>query len=165
MMNLLSKLMKPSDALDLEVFTDKLAENVRKIVRSAYEQALSYNHSKLTPEHLLIAFAKVEPVHFEQLAGKLHLDPRLITDGITSSLGQSEYKGKGAGIEDETRKVMSNALRHARAQGDGRWRIEAMDLMIGIFMDKDSYPARMIRSMGVEEEEVIRQIEEQMKQE
>lgn len=165
MMNLLTKLLNLSDALDLDLFTDKLAESARRIVRAAYEQARFYNHSKLTPEHLMIAFAKIEPVHFEGLAGRLHLDPKVITDELSSRLKEGEYRGRGKGMEDETRDVMTNALQYSRKEGGRLRRIEARDLIIGILMDKDSYTAKMIRRMGVEKEEVIMQIEEQMKRE
>ena len=46
--------------IDLEIYTDKIAESGRRLIRKAYEEAKGRDHNQLAPEHLFISIAEIE---------------------------------------------------------------------------------------------------------
>src|SRR6185369_6028288 len=46
--------------VDFEIYTDKIAESGRAVIRRAYEEARRREHNQLAPEHLFLSIAAVE---------------------------------------------------------------------------------------------------------
>ena len=144
--------------VDLEIFTDKIGESGQKIFRRAYETARSLKHPELFPEHVLIAYAEVEPSRFEILLQKLNLDPRVVLQALSARLGQGDHAAESMKLSKEFRTLLHHALKHAKDLGQRR--IEASDLLIGVFADSHGFPVKLFKRLGVKQEAVLKGINE-----
>jgi len=142
--------------VDLEIFTNKIGKSGQKVVRRAYEKARSLKHAELFPEHVLIAYAEVEPSRFEILLQKLNLDPQLVLQGLSARLGHGDHTAESMKLSNEFRTLMSNALRHAK--DCGQVRIGANDLLFGVFTDSHGFPVKLFKRLGVKQEAVLKGI-------
>src|SRR5258706_6868553 len=112
--------------IDLEIYTDKIAESGRRLIRKAHEEARARDHNQLAPEHLFISIAEVERPFFNEVMQSLNLDPQVVIQALETKLDQRDYLGRGMKISEPMRTLLSNALKHSREQG--RRLIEATDL-------------------------------------
>ncbi|MFY9610645.1 MAG: Clp protease N-terminal domain-containing protein [Blastocatellia bacterium] len=149
--------LRPSD-ISFEVYTGKVAESGQRIVRGAYRQARALKHSQLVPEHALIAYAKIESLKFESLLHKLNRDPEVALHAISEGLGQGSHAGDALKVSEEFRATLAAALEHARQNGRGR--IEAEDVLIGIFANARSDSVTLFEQLGVNHETITQQIHE-----
>jgi ATP-dependent Clp protease ATP-binding subunit ClpA len=143
--------------LDLEIFTDKIAESGRRLVRKAYEEARSRDHNQLAPEHVLIAIAEVERPFFNEVMQSLNLDPQVVLQAVETKLGQRDYLGRGIRMGESLRTLLSNALKHAHERG--RRLIESTDLFVALFKDVHSFPVELLRRLGADREMVMQKIQ------
>ena len=142
--------------IDLEIYTDKIAESGRRLVRKAYEEARARDHNQLAPEHLFISIAEVERPFFNEVMQSLNLDPQVVIQALETKLDQRDYLGRGMKISEPLRTLLSNALKHSREQG--RRLIEATDLFYALFGDTHSYPVELLRRLGADREMVMQKI-------
>jgi ATP-dependent Clp protease ATP-binding subunit ClpA len=142
--------------IDLEIYTDKIAESGRRLIRKAYEEARSRDHNQLAPEHLFISIAEVERPFFNEVMQSLNLDPQVVIQALETKLDQRDYLGRGMKISEPLRTLLSNALKHSREQG--RRLIEATDLFYALFGDTHSYPVELLRRLGADREMVMQKI-------
>src|SRR5262245_3193827 len=112
--------------IDFEVYTDKIAESGRHVIRKAYQEARSRDHNQLTPEHVLFSIADVEKSLFKEVMQDLNLDPEVVIQELETKLDKPDYLGRGMKISEPLRTLFMNALIHSREQGR-RW-IESTDL-------------------------------------
>ena len=143
--------------LDLEIFTDKIAESGRKLIRKAYEEARSRDHNQLAPEHVLVAIAEVERPFFNEVMQSLNLDPQVVLQAVETKLGQRDYLGRGIRMGESLRTLLSNALKHAHERG--RRLIESTDLFVALFKDVHSFPVELLRRLGADREMVMQKIQ------
>ena len=143
--------------LDLEIFTDKIAESGRRLVRKAYEEARSRDHNQLAPEHVLVAIAEVERPFFNEVMQSLNLDPQVVLQAVETKLGQRDYLGRGIRMGESLRTLLSNALKHAHERG--RRLIESTDLFVALFKDVHSFPVELLRRLGADREMVMQKIQ------
>ena len=142
--------------IDLEIYTDKIAESGRRLIRKAYEEARARDHNQLAPEHLFISIAEVERPFFNEVMQSLNLDPQVVIQALETKLDQRDYLGRGMKISEPLRTLLSNALKHSREQG--RRLIEATDLFYALFGDTHSYPVELLRRLGADREMVMQKI-------
>ena len=142
--------------IDLEIYTDKIAESGRRLIRKAYEEARSRDHNQLAPEHLFLSIAEVERPFFNEVMQSLNLDPQVVIQSLETKLDQRDYLGRGMKISEPLRTLLSNALKHSREQG--RRLIEATDLFYALFGDTHSYPVELLRRLGADREMVMQKI-------
>ncbi len=142
--------------IDLEIYTDKIAEGGKRLIRKAYEEARSRDHNQLAPEHLFLSIAEVERPFFNEVMQSLNLDPQVVIQALETKLDQRDYLGRGMKISEPLRTLLSNALKHSREQG--RRLIEATDLFYALFGDTHSYPVDLLRRLGADREMVMRKI-------
>ncbi len=143
--------------LDLEIFTDKIAESGRRLIRKAYEEARSRDHNQLAPEHVLVAIAEVERPFFNEVMQSLNLDPQVVLQAVETKLGQRDYLGRGIRMGESLRTLLSNALKHAHERG--RRLIESTDLFVALFKDVHSFPVELLRRLGADREMVMQKIQ------
>jgi ATP-dependent Clp protease ATP-binding subunit ClpC len=143
--------------IDLEIYTDKIAESGRRLIRKAYDEAKLRDHNQIAPEHLFISIAEVERPFFNEVMQSLNLDPQVVMQALETKLSQRDYLGRGMKISDSLRTLLSNALRHTKDRG--RTKIEATDLFVGLFLDVHSYPVEMLRRLGADREIVMQKIQ------
>src|SRR6266481_36796 len=142
--------------IDLEIYTDKIAESGRRLIRKAYEEARARDHNQLAPEHLFISIAEVERPFFNEVMQSLNLDPQVVIQALETKLDQRDYLGRGMKISEPLRTLLSNALKHSREQG--RRLIEATDLFYALFGDTHSYPVELLRRLGADREMVMQKL-------
>lgn len=142
--------------IDLEIYTDKIAESGRRLIRKAHEEARARDHNQLAPEHLFISIAEVERPFFNEVMQSLNLDPQVVIQALETKLDQRDYLGRGMKISEPMRTLLSNALKHSREQG--RRLIEATDLFYALFGDTHSYPVELLRRLGADREMVMQKI-------
>ena len=152
----LSLLAGEAFLVDLEIFTNKVGESGQKIVRRAYEAAKLLKHAELFPEHVLMAYAEVEPSRFEILLQKLNLEPQVVLRGLSARLGQGDHTAESMKLSTQFRILLSNALRHAK--DCGQVRIGANDLLFGVFSDSHGSPVKLFKRLGVKQEAVLKGI-------
>lgn len=159
MKSLLARIMnisKPS-GIDFEIYTDKMAESARRVIRRAYEQARSRGHNQMRPEHILLAISETEQPMFDDLIRGLQLDPQTIKMMIEMKLSHAESAGSGMEVSDSLRRVFASSLNQAR--GDGRMLIESIDLFAGVFIDGENTASEIMRNLGANGQKVVRAIE------
>jgi ATP-dependent Clp protease ATP-binding subunit ClpA len=154
MKNLLAYL-RPSD-MSFEIYTDKIGESGRNIIRQAYQEACSLNHHVLAPEHVLIAYAKIERAKFEMLMSKLNLEEQVVQQALSARLGEGYRADEAMKISEEVRAMLASALKHARE--NGRVRIEAIDILTGLFADARNFPGSLFERLGVDYKTVTNHI-------
>jgi len=142
--------------IDLEIYTDKIAESGRRLIRKAYEEARGRDHNQLAPEHLFVSIAEVERPFFNEVMQSLNLDPQVVIQALETKLDQRDYLGRGMKISEPLRTLLSNALKHSREQG--RRLIESTDLFYALFTDAHSYPVELLRRLGADREMVMQKI-------
>ena len=142
--------------IDLEIYTDKIAESGRRLIRKAYEEARGRDHNQLAPEHLFVSIAEVERPFFNEVMQSLNLDPQVVIQALETKLDQRDYLGRGMKISEPLRTLLSNALKHSREQG--RRLIESTDLFYALFTDTHSYPVELLRRLGADREMVMAKI-------
>jgi ATP-dependent Clp protease ATP-binding subunit ClpA len=143
--------------IDLEIYTDKIAESGRRIIRKAYEEARSRDHNQLSPEHVFLSIAEVERPFFNEVMQSLNLDPQVVLQALETKLGQRDYLGRGMKISESLRTLLSNALKHAHERG--RRLIESTDLFVAMFKDVHSFPVELLRRLGADREMVTQKIQ------
>src|ERR1051325_11343862 len=79
--------------IDLEIYTDMIAERGRRLIRKAYEEARGRDHNQLAPEHLFVSIAEVERPFFKQVMQSLNLDPQVVIQALETKLDQRDYLG------------------------------------------------------------------------
>jgi ATP-dependent Clp protease ATP-binding subunit ClpC len=142
--------------IDLEIYTDKIAEGGKRLIRKAYEEARSRDHNQLAPEHLFLSITEIERPFFNEVMQSLNLDPQVVIQALETKLDQRDYLGRGMKISEPLRTLLSNALKHSREQG--RRLIEATDLFYALFGDTHGYPVDLLRRLGADREMVMRKI-------
>ena len=143
--------------IDLEIYTDKIAESGRRIIRKAYEEARSRDHNQLSPEHVFLSIAEVERPFFNEVMQSLNLDPQVVLQALETKLGQRDYLGRGMKISESLRTLLSNGLKHAHERG--RRLIESTDLFVAMFKDVHSFPVELLRRLGADREMVTQKIQ------
>ena len=143
--------------IDLEIYTDKIADSGRKIIRKAYDEARSRDHNQLAPEHVLLSIAEVERQFFNEVMQSLNLDPQVLLQSLETKLSQRDYLGRGMKISEAMRTLLQNALKQAHERG--RRLIESHDLFVALFKDAHSYPVELLRRLGSDRELVMQKIQ------
>jgi ATP-dependent Clp protease ATP-binding subunit ClpA len=106
---LFARLKRPWQCLSVDIYTDKLAESGRSIVRESYEEARRLNHNQLKPEHALIAFANLQQEFFDDLLHRLNLDRQTVLQAL--STGPNHHKSAAMTITRSLGSVLSNSLK------------------------------------------------------
>ncbi|HKQ04597.1 MAG TPA: ATP-dependent Clp protease ATP-binding subunit [Blastocatellia bacterium] len=143
--------------IDLEIYTDKIADSGRKIIRKAYDEARSRDHNQLAPEHVLLSIAETERQFFNEVMQSLNLDPQVLLQSLETKLSQRDYLGRGMKISEAMRTLLQNALKQAHERG--RRLIESHDLFVALFKDAHSYPVELLRRLGSDRELVMQKIQ------
>jgi ATP-dependent Clp protease ATP-binding subunit ClpA len=143
--------------LDLEIFTDKIAESAKRLIRKSYDEAKSRDHNQIAAEHVLVSIAEVERPFFNEVMQSLNLDPQVVLQALETKLSQREYLGRGIKMSESFRTLLSNALKHSHERG--RRLIESTDLFVAIFKDAHGFPVELLKRLGADREMVMQKIQ------
>jgi len=144
--------------MSFEIYTDKMGESARTLIRRAYQEARARNDRELSPIHALIALAETEAALFDQLMKRLGLDSAAVLQAVSGKGDQTSPQRAGMKISTAFREVLHEGLIHARE--NGRRMIESIDLLFAFFAYSRSPIARVFRKLGVDPETVLRHIED-----
>ena len=143
--------------LDLEIYTDKIAESGRRLIRKAYEDARNRDHNQIAPEHILLSIAEVERPFFNGVMQRLNLDPQTVLQVLETKLSRRPVFGRGFTMSESFRTLLRNAYQHSRECR--RLRIRNTDLFIAIFKDEKSYPVELLKRLGADREMAMQKIQ------
>lgn len=142
---------------ELDAFKEKLTPEAGRVLSEAIEESKTRQHYYLGVEHLFIAFAKVEEGFFKEVMDDLNLDVYHVINFLNEHLSISrQYIGLGLKVPSATKNIFR--LAHEEAQRWGRTEIESTDLLMAIFQENHSLPAKIFRSFGLDPDYVMRRI-------
>jgi ATP-dependent Clp protease ATP-binding subunit ClpC len=159
MKSLFARIMKLSQPfrIDTEIYTDKMADSGRKVIRLAYEQARSRGHDQMGPEHVLLAISEIEQPIFDDVMRDLRVEPQEIKRMLETKLSRGGKTGSGTKVSDSLRRVFANSLKQAK--GEGRTLIESIDMFVGVFVDGEGTASEIMKELGADGQEAVRAIE------
>ncbi len=146
---------------DMEIYTDKIGESGRRVIRKAYDEARVRGHNQLAPEHIFVSIAEVENGLFNEVMQRLKVDPVFVQQEFEARLSEGDYTGRGVKISESMRALLSAGLKRARCRG--RSQIESSDLFVAIFEEPNSIAVQVIKGLGLGKEDVIEKIEDATK--
>jgi ATP-dependent Clp protease ATP-binding subunit ClpA len=142
---------------ELEGFKGKLSTRAQLVLDGAIEESKNRQHYYLGVEHLFLAFAKVEEDFFREVMDDLNLDVYHVLNFLSEHLNISrQYIGVGLKIPPATKNIFR--LAREEAQRWGRDEIDSTDLLLAIFQENHSLPAKIFRSFGLDPDYVMRKI-------
>jgi ATP-dependent Clp protease ATP-binding subunit ClpA len=103
--------------INLEIFTDKLDKGALHIMHKSYEEALSRNHSQITPQHVILAIARHERDLFDQELNGLNRDPATTIREVEVSLARQRGMENEIRLSNDLRILLANALKRTYEQG------------------------------------------------
>ncbi len=143
--------------LELEGFKERLTSRGIKVLETAVEESKRRQHYYLGIEHIFLSFAIVEEVFFRDVMSELNLDANQVVSFLNDHLNVSrQYIGVGLKIPPTTKTIFK--LAWDEAQRWGRDEIDSTDLLIAIFQESHSLPAKVFRSFGLDPDYVMRKI-------
>lgn len=146
---------------DLEIFTDKIAESGRELIRKSYDEAKRRTHNQILPEHILVAIAETESPFFNQVMQSLNLDPQVVLQALDTRLKQYKDIGRNIKMSEPFRSLLSDALQTAQRQN--RRFIESTDMFRAIFMSQHSACVKLFEQLGATPEVVIEKLQGQLR--
>lgn len=143
--------------LELEGFKERLTPKGLKVLETAVEESKRRQHYYLGVEHIFLSFAMVEETFFREVMSDLNLDANQVVSFLNDHLNVSrQYIGVGLKIPPTTKAIFK--LAWEEAQRWGRDEIDSTDLLIAIFQESHSLPAKVFRSFGLDPDYVMRRI-------
>ncbi|MEK7803233.1 MAG: Clp protease N-terminal domain-containing protein, partial [Deltaproteobacteria bacterium] len=143
--------------LELEGFKERLTPRGIKVLETAVEESKRRQHYYLGIEHIFLSFAIVEEIFFRDVMSELNLDANQVISFLNDHLNVSrQYIGVGLKIPPTTKTIFK--LAWDEAQRWGRDEIDSTDLLIAIFQESHSLPAKVFRSFGLDPDYVMRKI-------
>jgi ATP-dependent Clp protease ATP-binding subunit ClpA len=115
------------------------------------------------PEHILYAVINLERPLFNAVTQSLNLDPQAVLQALETRLGRHFYgfNNRPIKMSESLRILLANALKQAHAER--RRLLEASDLFIAIFKDRESFPVALLQKLGASRELVIEEIQNQVR--
>lgn len=143
--------------LELDGFKERLTPKGLKVLETAVEESKRRQHYYLGVEHIFLSFAMVEEAFFREVMSDLNLDANQVVSFLNDHLNISrQYIGMGLKIPPTTKTIFK--LAWEEAQRCGRDEIDSTDLLIAIFQESHSLPAKVFRSFGLDPDYVMRRI-------
>jgi len=150
------------EMIDLTHYRDKLSDKAYQVLLHAIEESQKRQHYYLGVEHIFLAFTEIERVLFEETMKRLSLDPELIKSTLKEHLNITrQYLGGGMKVPADTKTLFQ--LSWERVQSMGRSVITSIDIFVSIFQEDDTLPVQILKSLGVEPEQVMDEVVHQVK--
>ena len=143
--------------LEFEGLKERLTSKGLKVLETAIEESKRRQHYYLGVEHIFLSFAIVEEAFFRDVMSDINLDAPQVVSFLNDHLNVSrQYIGVGLKIPPTTKTIFK--LAWEEAQRYGREEIDSTDLLIAIFQESHSLPAKVFRSFGLDPDYVMRRI-------
>ncbi|MCK5237458.1 MAG: ATP-dependent Clp protease ATP-binding subunit, partial [Deltaproteobacteria bacterium] len=142
---------------ELDDLREGLSSSALKVLESAVEESKKRQHYYLGVEHLFISIAKVEKDFFKEIMDDLNLDVYHVLNFLDEHLNISrQYIGLGLKVPPATKNIFR--LAKEESQRWSREEVEPTDLLMAIFQENHSLPAKIFRSFGLDPDYVMRRI-------
>ncbi|MEE9613998.1 MAG: ATP-dependent Clp protease ATP-binding subunit [Thermodesulfobacteriota bacterium] len=142
---------------ELEGIRERFSPKAQRVLDGAVEESKNRQHYYLGVEHLFLSFARVEEEFFREVMEDLNLDVYHVLNFLKEHLNISrQYIGVGLKIPPATKNIFR--LASEEAQRWGREEVESTDLLMAIFQENHSLPAKIFRSFGLDPDYVMRRI-------
>src|SRR3989338_5243997 len=143
--------------IELEGFKERLTPKGIRVLETAIEESKRRQHYYLGVEHIFLSFAMVEDAFFRDIMSDLNLDANQVVQFLSDNLNISrQYIGVGLKVPPTTKTIFK--LAWEEAQRWGRDEIDSTDILIAIFQESHSLPAKVFRSFGLDPDYVMRRI-------
>lgn len=143
--------------IELEGFKERLTPKGLRVLETAVEESKRRQHYYLGVEHIFLSFAMVEDAFFRDIMSDLNLDANQVVQFLSDNLNISrQYIGVGLKVPPTTKTIFK--LAWEESQRWGRDEIDSTDLLIAIFQESHSLPAKVFRSFGLDPDYVMRRI-------
>jgi ATP-dependent Clp protease ATP-binding subunit ClpA len=143
--------------LDLGPFQDKFSDSGRRVMMRAIEESRHRDHNFIAPEHIFAALIELERNMFNEVMQSLNVDPQAVMRALNEHLSVArQYTGRGMRMSTSGRNVLRIALDRARQLGRGE--IDASDLFLAIFQDREAVPVDLMRRLGADPDMVLQKI-------
>ncbi|MBI5599430.1 MAG: ATP-dependent Clp protease ATP-binding subunit [Deltaproteobacteria bacterium] len=142
---------------ELDELREHLTARAQQILDGAVEESKRRQHYYLGVEHIFIAFARVEGKFFHDVMEDLNLDTNHVLNFLNEHLNVSrQYIGLGLKVPPATKNIFR--LARDEAHRWGRDEVDSHDLLMAIFQENHSLPAKIFRSFGLDPDHVMRRI-------
>lgn len=142
---------------EFDLSQNKMAESAQRVVDRAVEESRRREHTLLTNEHVLLAFAQVEWDMFAQVMRDLELNPHEILQALEEHLRMvPAFADRDMRVAPATKLLFKLAFHHASRAG--RQAVEAVDLFSAVFEESQGVPVSIIRRHGVDPELLVARI-------
>ncbi len=143
--------------IDLGQYQDKFTESGRRVMTRAIEESRHRDHNFIASEHILAALIDVERHLFNEVMQSLNIDPQTVIRALNEELSVArQFTGRGMRLSPSGRNVLRLALERARQMG--RNEIDASDLFVAVFQDREGIPVEVMRRLGADPDVVLQKI-------
>jgi dihydroneopterin aldolase len=136
---------------------ERFTERARKVVVLAQEEARHFNHNYIGTEHLLLGLLREDEGVAARALASLNVTLDEVREQVESIVGYGEEgTGAQAPFTPRSKKVLELALREA-IQLDHDY-IGSEHILLGLVRENEGVASQMLSSMGVEADEVHREV-------
>jgi dihydroneopterin aldolase len=136
---------------------ERFTKRARKVVVYAQEEARRFNHSYIGTEHLLLGLLHEDEGVAARALERLNVTLRGAREQLESIVGYGEEgTGAQAPFTPRSKKVLELALREAMQLGHNY--IGSEHILLGLVRENEGVASQMLSSMGVEADEVRREL-------
>ncbi|MGH9897680.1 MAG: AAA family ATPase, partial [Pyrinomonadaceae bacterium] len=148
--------------VDLGTLKERFADSGKQVIERAMHDSTRLDQNYVSVEHIISAFAEVEPDLFNSMIRDMTVDPRAVRMAVTNRIETGpQHTGKGVRIAPETTELFKRALDRARAQG--RKTIESTDLVMALSQYDQSAFVEVMASFGISREAVEGSVQARIK--
>jgi dihydroneopterin aldolase len=136
---------------------ERLTERARKVMVHAQEEARRFGHSYIGTEHILLGLLREDEGVAARALERLNISLRGAREQVESIVGYGEESmGTQAPFTPRSKKVLELALREAMQLGHNY--IGTEHILLGLIRENEGVASQMLAGMGVEADEVRREL-------
>lgn len=148
--------------VELGTLKERFADSGKQIIERAMSDSTRLDQNYVSVEHIISAFAEVEPDLFNSMIRDMTVDPRAVKMAIMTRIAAGpQHTGKGVRIAPETNELFKRALDRARSQG--RKTIESTDLVMALSQYDQGAFIEVMASFGISREAVEGSVQARIK--
>jgi ATP-dependent Clp protease ATP-binding subunit ClpC len=142
----------------------KFTERARRVIAMAESEAKKLNHNYVGTEHILLGLVKEKKgIAGKVLSDKANLQENQIINVIKNIIGQGKNKVEGTvGLTPRSKKVLNLSMEQARKLDHNY--IGTEHILLGLITEGEGVAVRILQELGVNLEDVKREIMEILKE-
>jgi len=138
---------------------EKFTQRTRNVIERAQEEALSFSHSHLGTEHLLLGLSGERAFVAAGVLCRLGVEYDEAREQVESVEGYGMGSpGDRARFTPRAKKALEVAMRESLQKGDGYMRTD--HLLLGLLGEREGISARVLLNLGADPDEALREARE-----